>query len=211
MNPLSKQKPIIAIDGDGVLLNYHVAYREMWQRAFGILPSLNDENAYWVSDRWDIKQLTGNELDYFRSFFNEEFWGSMPAIPGALKACEELVEAGFELVCVSAIKPQFEFARLQNLRNLKFPIHRVIATSNDLKDISPKAEALIELCPVAFVDDFLPYFRGLPSNIHNALILREQNGSPNVGTDLKFTHSQHLDLASFSKWWTISNRTIKNK
>jgi hypothetical protein len=30
-------------------------------------------------------------------------------------------------------------------------------------------------------DDFLSYLRGIPDNIHAALILREPNGSPNVG------------------------------
>lgn len=28
-------KPIIALDADGVLLDYHVAYRSAWHKAFG--------------------------------------------------------------------------------------------------------------------------------------------------------------------------------
>jgi hypothetical protein len=75
----------------------------------------------------------------------------------------------------------------------------VVATDNTGIDISPKAIALRELQPAAFVDDFLPYLRGIPRNVHAALILREPNESPNMGDDLAWAHSQHADL-------TISRR-----
>ncbi|MFA7269578.1 MAG: hypothetical protein WC073_09565 [Sterolibacterium sp.] len=68
--------------------------------------------------------------------------------------------------------------------------------------ISPKVEALGKVQPVAFVDDYLPYFRGIPDGIHAAIVLREPNGSPNTGEELELlTHSQHSDLASFVSWW----------
>jgi hypothetical protein len=50
-------------------------------------------------------------------------------------------------------------------------------------------------------DDFLSYLRGIPGNIHAALILREPNGSPNVGANLPWAHSRHADLADFTLWW----------
>ncbi|WP_146063196.1 hypothetical protein [Nitrosospira multiformis] len=111
------------------------------------------------------------------------------------------VHAGYELVCVSAIEAQDAEARLQNLRHCGFPIERMIATDNAEIDDSPKAAALRELQPVVFVDDFLPYLRRIPDNIHAALILREQNGSPNVGANLVWAHSRHADLADFTLWW----------
>jgi hypothetical protein len=54
---------------------------------------------------------------------------------------------------------------------------------------------------VAFVDDYLPYFAGIPRQVHAALILREPNGSPNVGPDLENIDSRHQDLAGFADWW----------
>jgi hypothetical protein len=102
---------------------------------------------------------------------------------------------------VSAIEAQFEAARLQNLRDCGFPIARVLATSHSNAGVSPKAAALREIKPVAFVDDFLPYLRGIPAEIHAALVLREPNGSPNVGDDLVLAHSQHAHLADFTEWW----------
>lgn len=194
-------KPIIALDADGVLLNYHLAYAQAWSKAFGSAPTVRDPLAYWPIDRWDVRRLVGDELAQFRGCFDHHYWSTIPAIPGAVDACHALVAAGYELACVSAIEAQFQAARLQNLRDCGFPIARVLATDNTGVDASPKAEALRELKPVAFVDDFLPYLRGIQANIHAALVLREPNGSPNVGDDLVWAHSRHADLTEFTRWW----------
>lgn len=194
-------KPIIALDADGVLLDYHRAYAEAWAKAFGTMPAVRDPLAYWPLDRWEVRRLVGEELEQFRACFDHHYWSTIPAVSGAVDACHALVDAGYELVCVSAIKLQYEAARLQNLRDCGFPIARVLATPNTGIGVSPKAAALRELKPVAFVDDFLPYLRGIPTDVHAALILREPNGSPNVGEDLVLAHSQHPNLAAFAKWW----------
>lgn len=194
-------RPIIALDADGVLVDYHLAYAEAWAKAFGHRPALRDPTAYWPMDRWEVRRLVGDELETFRACFDAEFWSTIPAIAGAVEACHELVEAGYDLVCVTAMEMQFETARLRNLRSLGFPIERVIATSNAESGGSPKAAALRELQPVAFVDDYLPYMRGIPRQIHAALVLREPNGSPNRGAELERVHSTHTNLAAFAEWW----------
>lgn len=193
--------PIIALDADGVLLNYHEAYRQAWHRAFGVLPGLRDAQAYWPIDRWRVERLTGEALEQFRNQFDEQFWATIPAIDGAIDACRRLKAAGYGLVCVSAVPEQFREARLQNLRDCGFPIEEVFATEGIPGEVSPKAAALQKLKPVAFVDDYLPYLRGLPAEIHAALVLREPNGSPNAGKDMETIHSQHSDLADFVAWW----------
>jgi phosphoglycolate phosphatase-like HAD superfamily hydrolase len=198
-------KPIIALDADGVLLDYHNAYRSAWYKAFDHLPEIKDANAYWPLDRWDVRKLYGDELTHFRRFFDDKFWRTIPAIPGALDACNRLHDEGFELICVSALDPRFESARLDNLESLGFPIHRVIAIPNTSGVISPKAEVLNTLRPVAFVDDFLPYHRGVSQKIHRALITRETNGSPNIGDDLKEIDSIHNSLAKFAAWWLANS------
>jgi phosphoglycolate phosphatase-like HAD superfamily hydrolase len=197
-------KPIIALDADGVLLDYHAAYRQAWFRAFQVMPEIKDKDAYWPIDRWAVGQLTGKDLQHFRSFFDEQFWGTIPAISGAVDACKSLEEAGFDLICVSAIDSRFQQNRLENLINEGFPIRAVIATDGKDGKISPKAKSLCELNPVVFVDDFLPYHRGVPSSIHKALILRETNGSPNVGDELKSVDSTHINLSAFVEWWRIN-------
>jgi hypothetical protein len=195
------RKPRIAVDADNVLLDYSTAYAWAWKRAFGWHPIERDPTAYWPMDRWGVERLTGEPLDRFRACFDTQFWSTIPAVPGAIQGCNDLHEAGFELVCVSALEPQHEAARLKNLRALGFPIERVVATGADASVANPKAAALAELDPVAFVDDFLPYLRGLRSSIHTALVVRQRTGTPNAGPDVECVGSQHDDLCAFSAWW----------
>lgn len=198
----NRDNRLIAIDADGVLLDYNLAYRHAWANAFGQLPALRDEKAYWPLDKWEVRRVVGDELEAFRRAFDDAFWSTIPAMPGALDACQRLVAAGYELVCVSAIPQHYHAARTHNLRQCGFPIERLVATAGgDRRDVSPKATALRELRPAAFVDDFLPFLRGLPQDVHNALVLREPNGSPNVGEELSIAHSTHADLADFATWW----------
>jgi phosphoglycolate phosphatase-like HAD superfamily hydrolase len=191
----------IALDADGVLLDYNAAYATAWSKAFGERPVLRDPKAYWPMDRWDVPRLSGDQLAGFRTQFDEQFWSTIPAIDGAIDACNRLVEAGYRLVCVTAMDEAFADARRRNLSALGFPIGEVIVTSGVGHDVSPKAAAIQSLDPAAFVDDFLPYHRGLPTAVHKALILREPNGSPNTGTELSHVDSQHADLNAFAAWW----------
>jgi phosphoglycolate phosphatase-like HAD superfamily hydrolase len=194
-------RPLIALDCDGVLLDFQLGYATAWERAFGYLPAERDPLAYWPIDRWEVERLTPERRPIFRASFDERFWTTMPPIAGALEACCRLHDAGHDLVCVSALDNEFEAARLRNLRNLGFPVERVIATGNAEGERSPKADAIETLNPVAFVDDYVLYMRGLPRHVHTALVLRAPNGSPNVGPDLALASSVHEDLAGFANHW----------
>jgi hypothetical protein len=199
-------KGIIALDADGVLLDYNLAYASAWERAFGVYPKEKDPDAYWVIDRWEVERVSGERLDRLRASFDQSFWESVPAMPGAVEACHALRAAGFDLVCVTALPERHAAARQANLRQLGCPIDRVIATDNLATGISPKADALHALRPVAFVDDFLPYMAGVHPAIHKALIMRAVNGSPNSGEHLQTVASTHASLMAFALWW-IERRT----
>ncbi len=146
--------------------------------------------------------MSGERLTSLRASFDEAFWSNIPAIEGAVAATCDLADAGYELVCVSALEPVFEKARLRNHRALGFPIERVIATSRAIESAgNPKAPVLASLQPVAFVDDYLPFMQGLPGNIHTALLRSDMTGSPNHGPELRAVRTQHSDLAAFASWW----------
>ena len=194
-------RPLIALDADGVLLDFHLGYAAAWQRAFGVAPAERDPQAYWPMDRWQVDRLDPVRRVQFRAAFDEQFWATVPAIAGAVDACHRLRDAGFDLVCVLALEAEFEAARLRNLRELGFPIERVIATGNAAGERSPKADTIAALQPIAFVDDYAAYMRGVPANVHTALVLRAPNGSPNVGPDLALAKSVHDDLAGFADHW----------
>ena len=195
---------IIALDCDGVLLDYDRAYASAWQRAFGEFPREVEPLAYWPLQRWGVRRVVGQELERFRAAFDERFWSGLPAVPGARQACERLCDAGFELACVTALPPHLAEARRKNLGSLGFPAMRVITTGYTRGDVSPKAAALAALAalaPVAFVDDYLPYLFGVDRSIHCALIMRGPIGTPNAGPRLALAHSQHADLSAFAAWW----------
>lgn len=197
-------RALIALDADGVLLDYHLAYADVWARVFGQRPRERDPLAYWPTDRWEVEQLAGEALARLQAGMDDRFWSSVPAIESAVAACHALHDAGHRLVCVSALPLRFADARLRNLRDLGFPIERVIATGPAEGLGNPKAEVLAQLRPAAFVDDYSPFLVGLPAQTHAALVLRQSNGSPNVGAALESVHSQHTDLAAFASWW-LSN------
>ena len=194
-------KPLIALDCDGVLLDLNLAYAGAWQRYRGTYPAERDPLAYWHHQRWDVQRLSSEEMVEFRAFFDTDFWTTLPQIAGAVAACERLHAAGHELVCVTALDDKFAQARLSNLRSHGVPIERVYATGHQSGSISPKAEVIGQLKPVAFVDDYLPYMEGISAEVHTALILRGPNGSPNVGPGLDAVGSTHADLTAFSDWW----------
>lgn len=194
-------RDLIALDADGVLLDFHLGYAGAWQRAFGELPRERDPLAYWPMDRWEVKRLDEPGRAHFRRHFDDHFWSTVPAIEGAVEACQRLHDAGHLLVCVSALDSEHQTARLRNLRAHGFPIERVIATGNATGARSPKADAIDSLQPVAFVDDYVPYMRGVPGHVHTALVLRAPNGSPNAGADMKLAKSLHDDLAGFADHW----------
>lgn len=194
-------RPILALDADGVLVDLHIGYARAWQRAFGAYPQERDPQAYWPADRWQVPQLDAEQRLLLRAQFDEPFWASLPAIAGAVEACQRLHEAGHELVCVTALEARFGAARLRNLRQLGFPIERVLATGHSEGERSPKADAIEQLKPLAFVDDYIAYMRGVPAEVHTALVLRAANGSPNVGAELALARSVHVDLADFAAHW----------
>ena len=194
-------RPIVAIDADGVLLDYNLAYAGAWEKAFGIYPSERDSSGYSPLDRWDVGFLDGEELAHLRKFFQEDFWSSISAMNGAIEGCHLLVQAGYELVCVTSLPAKFSDARLKNLQNHGFPIDIVHTVDHTESGRSPKADVLDNIKPVAFVDDYLPYLFGVNESIHRALIMRDGNGSPNQGPDLRSASSQHVNLLAFSRWW----------
>ena len=83
----------------------------------------------------------------------------------------------------------------------------MIATGNAAGARSPKADAIAVLDPEAFVDDYLPYLRGMPSHVHTALVLRAPNGSPNTGDDMSLVRSVHDDLGAFASHWLQDRET----
>jgi hypothetical protein len=97
--------------------------------------------------------------------------------------------------CVSALDLEFEAARLRNLRDLGFLIKRVVATGN----AGPASAALkfpptlsLNCGPWSVGDDYVSYMRGVPADVHTALVLWALNGSPPKSNDMVLAKSVHF-------------------
>jgi beta-phosphoglucomutase-like phosphatase (HAD superfamily) len=196
----------IVLDADGVMLDYISAYAKAWEKAFGKAPALVNPDAYWAKDRYDIKTLSGSELEFFKSHFDEDFWENVPVLPGAVEGCNALVDEGYEVICVSALDKEYGPARLRGLQKHGFKINTCYATGHPdyTAHTSPKAEIVNEIQPLVFVDDYIVYHDGISDRIHKALITREEEGSPNNSLELQSkirVHSKHETLKDFSNWF----------
>lgn len=160
----SSSRALVALDADGVLLDYNLAYAHAWENAFCRFPAKRDPQAYWAMDRWDVQRLEGEALEQFRKAFDADFWSTIPLLPGADTACEMLAQSGYELVCVTALAEEFHAARARNLKSLQLPISRVYSVRHGVGAVSPKAQLLFDLQPQVFVDDYLPSREWTPAS-----------------------------------------------
>lgn len=193
-------KPCIALDADGVLLNYNAAFPGVHQKAFG-RPLPQVRKAYHARNVYDLVLPKGTpEHDVFFAHFVEEDWRKMPALEGAVEACHALHDAGFRLVCVTSMPPEHAPARVHNFRELGFPIEDVIAVGRHGEG-NPKLETIEMLSPMAFVDDLASNFEGLGAHVHKALIEYGHFDSPNLELDPALADSQHASVKQFADWW----------
>ena len=197
----SKDSRVIALDGDGVLIDYHEGYAMAWERAFGERPQVRDPQGYHPMDYWNVPRLGYSErLHLKEKGFTRDVWASMPAIAGAREACERLNAAGFSLVCVTAMSARYHKEREHNLHSLGFNVTRVY-TAPHAGLGNPKARIISKLSPVAFVDDYLPYLQGIPQSTWSALIEGRKNNSPNRLQGFKEPNSRHDSLIDFVQFW----------
>lgn len=194
---------VIVLDCDGVLKNYHSSYPKVWKKAFGEdLPVVN-QKSYFAHKMYgldfDYHHIGGNNdiANKFFEAFGPDIWEDMDPLPGAIDACNRLVDAGFELVCVSSMPNDNEIvkARLRGFKKHGFPIDRLVSTGGKL-GFNPKVDTIIELNPIAFVDDLCSNFLGIPDTIHKALIHLDHDDSPNIRY-LDIATTQHENLTEF--------------
>lgn len=198
---MAVQHDLITLDADGVLIDYHEGYAQAWERAFGFRPTVRNPDGYHPRDYWDVPTLTTSELKHFRVHgLSAQTWRNMPAMPRALEACRLLTQAGFRLICVSALSPVYRDARAHNLKRLGFELIDVLAVGTSGLG-NPKAKTLLELKPAAFVDDYLGYLQGLAPDTWRALIEGRSHNNPNIDGQLDPPSSRHACLLDFAHYW----------
>lgn len=190
---------LIALDGDGVLLNYNPVVGPIWHRHFGEVITPKDTRAFWTSNYWGVEEPPRGHP--FWDTFNQHGWQLMAPLPGAVDACHRLVAAGYELVCVTSIPDHRAPVRLANLRSHGFPIDRVVGAGAIPHHLpAPKKAAIEALGPAWFVDDEVRKLSGFEHRLGLALVDSGAPDSPNRNVPV-----DHLDvvvpsLAAFADW-----------
>jgi phosphoglycolate phosphatase-like HAD superfamily hydrolase len=136
----------------------------------------------------------------------------MPPLPDAYEACTKLTEAGYTLVCITSMPNEFTEARQANFRLHNLPIEKTIAVGRDRSRsvYNPKLDALLELAPEAFVDDYAANFMEMENtSIHKALIHRNQPDSPNTNI-IHLADSVHTNLSAFVDFW-LSKKELQER
>lgn len=187
---------LIALDADGVLLDYNRQFGKVWGEHFGQAPVCVEPRAYHATTYWGV-EAPGHDHPFW-SAFDQGGWSTMPAMEGAVDACRRLVAAGHHLVCVTSMPTHREAERLANLQALGFPIERVIATGHCKdKTANPKKQAIEALGPDWFVDDELRKLKEL-SGVNCVLVDPVHPDSPNEGQDDSYLAMRVHDLAEFA-------------
>jgi len=190
---------VLAIDGDGVLLDYRSAYPLVWKKAFGEDLVLMRPDAYHAHNAYGITWKEKEQQEQFFRHFDDEAWSTMPAFEGVHEACELLVRAGYRLVCVTSMNPAFEDARRRNFRALGLPISEVYAVKR-ADPGNPKLAMLRELGALALVDDLPDNFEGLGAGTHRAYIDYGRYDSPGIGTTVRID-TRHGSFLDFARYW----------
>lgn len=190
-------KPLlIALDADGVLLDYNRAFGVVWARVQGQAPVCVEPRAYHAINYWGIP--TPSDDHPFWDRFDAEGWQDMPAMGGAVEACQRLAAAGHRLVCVTSMPSHRQAERLANLQALGFPIDEVIATGRcEDRSRNPKQDAIEALAPDWFVDDELRKLKDLPG-VRCVLVDPGHPDSPNTDQDDNFIQYRVADLRGFA-------------
>lgn len=144
-------------------------------------------------------EWTQEEKKQFRDYWDIDGWRSMPPIHGALEACHRLVNAGYELVCVTAMPEKFSEHRLENFRTHGFPISRLYGVDYDktTTSVNPKKEIIEEIHPLVFVDDLKRNFADL-EGVHTKLVHINRNFHDNPWAHVDpFVHVEYDSLWDF--------------
>ena len=124
-------RDIIALDADGVLLDFHRGYAGAWQRAFGSLPAGARSAGLLADGPLARRPPRGRRAprplpQALRRGVLDLRAGHRGRDRGVPSAARRRLRSGLRLRSGAP----FEAARLRNLRDHGFPIERVIATGN---------------------------------------------------------------------------------
>ena len=195
---MREDRKILALDADGVVLDYNHQACTMWEKAFGEPPIPREHPiGHHFPQRFHAERLQITaEYQHFQKVFSDNHgWRTMRALPYALEGCHLLHDAGYDIHIVTAMPVEYESHRAENLKILGFPIARVHATGRGDGWSNPKKDILLNLQPVAFLDDLLDNFKDVNHLLHCGLL--DWHG---LNTQPSLQASTHRNVLEFAQY-----------
>lgn len=192
---------LIAVDCDGVLLDYNKAFGEIYKLTFGVNLNVKNVNSYHAHNYYDLGVDFYKEENKSRFFntFNAHGWSSMPACDGAVEAINSLSSAGYKIAVITSMPQEFAEARMDNLRQLGFMVDSLFASGRTSTSTNPKAKFLLNLHPLVFVDDLIDNFLDIETlQTKKILIDNKSHDSPNLLKDIRSVDEKYGNIKEFS-------------
>lgn len=187
-----KNKKRIALDVDGVLLNFMESIDKAAEIVMGkkFIPGRDDDNIlhYHLESRFGV--TTEVKLEILDYMLKTRMYANIRAFDSAKEAVQKIKENDFDIYVVTALP---ESARDMRLENLKKELDLVPKDIYCVGMGLNKADALREVNPDVFIDDRVTYLADAPYIYHLALV--NQNESQ---ADKKFQVDAHV--ASLKEW-----------
>ncbi len=140
----------VALDCDGVLLNFDHSFARVASEALG-RPVIKLNNRYELNDRYGLSdrdfQFAWDALDD-----HEHGWKNMAILPGAVESVARLREQGASIHLVTGIQNRLAECRLANLLAHAIEVESIHCVGDGK---ASKTAILRDLRPSVFVDDRL--------------------------------------------------------
>lgn len=150
---LREKTGTIALDCDGVILDFVSAFKNTAENALG-RKVVSTNNTYDIGKRFGLTKVETAAV--FDTFYSGRGWANLPPLPGAVDSCQGLIESGqFRVVIVTAIDEKFLDDRIENLESFGIFPEEVYCVGTDSNH--SKSDAYIKEQPIAVVDDRLHY------------------------------------------------------
>lgn len=147
----------IGIDLDGVVHDFHARYVELYQNWFGRTLTGKRDDWDWIKDQSHF--TTYREL--FDWFARAGGWETLPYVPGAPGAIDDLLTAGHSIVFITARQEQGAAASVKWFETSPWRRHTTLVTNTASKHTVP--------CSV-YVDDGPHILEELVANDKNVVV-----------------------------------------
>lgn len=151
----------ICLDADGVLLNYNIAWGNLYSKLFNQKLNIVNPHAYHAYEMFGVEKPSKEQNEIFYAEFNKNGWKSLPAIDGAVEAVNKLKDSNYLIYVVTSMPKNALEDRIENLLNVGFPIFNKVIATGRTNSSNPKESVIKEIQPDFFVDDMKKNFIGL--------------------------------------------------